>query len=240
MVEPVTVSVPSLLMPPPTEAKLLSMVESVTVSVPSLSIPPPDWLVMPPEMVSPESEAVTPAEISSTPTALLPLIVTMLAPGPSISSGPAVSVSSSVLASLTVCGWIELKIVGVELDHAPGSICVGVGLGDAVEQVARAVGSRAGIARQVDEIAGGVARFEGPDVHGVVDDPREAEAALVGGQRVKIGIDGERVTAGVNGGTAGQEGDRLSWAAIPLEPFGIEPRVGDADLVTVAAICQAA
>ena len=34
------------------------MVQSVTASVPSLSIPPPLWLVMPPEMVRPASEAV--------------------------------------------------------------------------------------------------------------------------------------------------------------------------------------
>ena len=137
---------------------------------------------MPPEMVSPERLGRHALRDIEHPTALLPLIVTVLAPGPSIISGPAVSVSSSVLDSLIVCGVDRVEDRRVELDHAAGGICVGVGLGDAVEQVARTVGSRAGIAREVDEIAGGVARFEGPDVHGVVDDPREADAALIGGQ----------------------------------------------------------
>ena len=83
-------------------------------------------------------------------TALLPLIVTTLAPGPSIISGPAVSFSSSVLESLIVCGLAALKTVGSNWIRLPGGIGVGVGLGDAVEQVARVVRARAGIAREVD------------------------------------------------------------------------------------------
>ena len=55
-------------------------------------------------MVRPVRIAVTPVEIESTSTALLPLTVTRLAPGPLITSGPAVSERVSVLESLIVCG----------------------------------------------------------------------------------------------------------------------------------------
>ena len=54
--------------------------------------------------------AVTPLETENTSTALLPLTVTRFAPGPLITSGPAVSDSVSVLDSVIVCG--EPKTVG--------------------------------------------------------------------------------------------------------------------------------
>ena len=80
--------------------------------------------------------------------------------------------------------------------------------------------------------------FEGPDVDGPVDDPREAGAALVGGQGLAFGIDGQGCAAGVDGRAAGQEGDGLGRAAVVGQRA--EPRVGDADLVAVAAVRQAA
>ena len=117
-----------------------------------------------------------------------PLIVRRFAPGPSMASWDVlVFVSSSgPLERLIVCG--VAKTVGIEYDHAAGGVLVGIGLGDAVEQVARVLaGTRAGIARQVDGVDRGGARFEGPDVHDSVHDARVAGPALVGGQRVALG-----------------------------------------------------
>jgi len=48
--------------------------------------------------------AVTPLASENTSTALLPLTVTRLAPGPSITSGPAVSESTRVLLRVIVRG----------------------------------------------------------------------------------------------------------------------------------------
>src|SRR5208337_3457212 len=81
--------------------------------------------------------------------------------------------------------------------------------------------------------------FVGADVHRAVDDSREA--ALVGGQGLaRGGIDGEGVAAGVDGGTAGHEGDGLSRSAVVLESVGVEARVSDADLIAVRAVDQPA
>jgi hypothetical protein len=75
-------------------------------------------------IVRPVSVAFTPLETENTSTALLPLTVTRLAPGPLITSGPAVSESVSVLESVIVCGvpktvgsnWIRLpSALGLEL-----------------------------------------------------------------------------------------------------------------------------
>ena len=46
--------------------------------------------------------------------------------------------------------------------------------------------------------------------------------------------------AGVDGGTAGHEGDGLGRSAIVLESVGVEARVSDADLIAVRAVDQAA
>jgi len=72
--------------------------------------------------------------------------------------------------------------------------------------------------------------FEGSDVHARPDHPREAGAALVGGQANAIGVDGQGVATGVDGEAGGHEGDGLGRAAIAGQPRG-QPRVGDADLV---------
>src|SRR5262245_22014105 len=69
------------------------MVQLVSVAVPRLYRPPPTD-ALPPVIVSPEIGAVTPPSIWNTRLALLPLIVTPAA-GPVIVSVPLVSVSSS-------------------------------------------------------------------------------------------------------------------------------------------------
>ena len=68
-----------------------------------LSMPPPKR-AEPFEIVRPVIVAVTPPETENTPTALLPLTVSRFAPGPLITSGPAVSERVSVLESVMVCG----------------------------------------------------------------------------------------------------------------------------------------
>ena len=62
---------------------------------------------------------------------------------------------------------------------------------------------------------GGTLNLVGADIDRAVDDPREAGAALVGGQGLAGGgIDGQGVAAGVDGGAAGQEGDGLGRPAV--------------------------
>ena len=74
----------------------------------------------PSAMVRPERLAVTPLETHNTSTALLPLIVTTLpAGGLSISSGPAVSVRSSVLDSVIVCGVAAVNTIGLNWISLP-------------------------------------------------------------------------------------------------------------------------
>ena len=50
----------------------------------------------------------------------------------------------------------------------------------------------------------GLGKLVGADVHAAAEDAREAWRALVGGQRVALGIDGQRIAARVDGATAGQ------------------------------------
>ena len=163
-VELVIVSVPSLAMPPPAPPllTLLLKVQLVTASVPWLLMPPPSWLVLPPQMVRPERLAVVSLETENTWTVSLPVIFRSLAPGPSITSGPAVSDRSNVADRVIDCWRGHLKDGRVELDLAAGGIGVGVGLGDAVEEVARVVRPRAGIAREVDGVDRRRAGEEGP------------------------------------------------------------------------------
>ncbi len=78
--------------------------------MPVLLMPPPLPINAPFEMVTPVMLAVTPVPTENTSTVLLPLTVRRLAPGPSITSGPAVSDSVSVLESLMVCA--EPKTIG--------------------------------------------------------------------------------------------------------------------------------
>ncbi len=99
-------------MPAPNWAELLATVQLLTVKVPPLSIPPPGFSDSPSEMVRPESVAITLFWTRNTWTALLPLIVTTLAPGPSMASRPAVSFSFRVLESVTDCGAFALKTLG--------------------------------------------------------------------------------------------------------------------------------
>ena len=69
-------------------------------------------------------------------------------------------------------------------------------------------------------------------------DPGEAGSALIGGEGVALRIDGQCVAAGVDGGAAGLEGDRLGGPAVLLQPVGVQAGVGDADLVAVDAVDQ--
>ena len=135
-VQSVTISVPVLSIPPPrvpdTASPLSSMVELVTVMVPVLAMPPPRSLSMV-QLVTVSVPALYDADVAVrdgqageggrhavvdrehaaiAPTPPLPLTVTMLAPGPSISSGPDGGFNSSVLDSLIVCGVAALKTVG--------------------------------------------------------------------------------------------------------------------------------
>ena len=82
--------------------------------------------------------------------------------------------------------------------------------------------------------------FEGADVDGAVDDPREAGAALVGGQGLPVV--GSTARALLPASMAGLPGKRaMVWVGPPLSASRwVEPRVGDADLVAVDAIDQAA
>ena len=80
------------------------------------------------------------------------MIVSMLRPGPSMATGVLVFVSGSGPLERVIVGGV-LKTVWIEFDHAAGRVLVGIGLGDAVEQVARfwLVLARA-LAREVDGV----------------------------------------------------------------------------------------
>ena len=54
------------------------------------------------------------------------------------------------------------------------------------------------------------------------------------------GVDGEGDAAGIDGGAAGDQGDGLCRSAVVPQSIGVEARVGDADLVAVDAVDQAA
>ena len=132
---------------------------------------------------------------------------------------------------------------------------LGEGELDAVDAQPGHVGGAAG-RQQPQSIAGGLERgglgppadgdrcditldLVGADVHRAVDDPDKSGAALIGGQGLSgRGIDGQGVASGVDGGAAGQEGDGLGRPAVISQRA--EPGVGDADLVAVDAVGQAA
>ena len=81
------------------------MVQSVSVAVPLLYRPPPP-LAVPPLIVSPEKDAVTPASTWNTRLSPPPLTVTPAA-GPVIVVTPVVSVSSSCVPARVIVrgGW---------------------------------------------------------------------------------------------------------------------------------------
>ena len=125
------------------------------------------------------------------------------------------------------------------IDAQPGQVGVPAG-----RQEPEAVGGgleRGGLGPPGDgERIGGVGReLVGADVDRAVDDPDESGAALIGGQGLTGGgIDGQGVAALVDGRAAGQECDGLGRPAVVGERA--EPGVGDADLVAVDAVDQAA
>ena len=97
-----------------------------------------------------------------------------------------------------------------ELSHVARAVLGGDGQAEAGPG-----GDAAGRLRRHRQVALGRLDFEGADVDGAVDDPREAGATLVGGQGLAGGgIDGQGVAAGVDGGAAGQEGDGLGRSAV--------------------------
>ncbi len=100
---------PEFARPPPSVAELPLIVQSVSATVPEFATPPPS-VSEPPLIVRPESDAVTPGSTWNTPTAPPPLIVTSPAPGPSITSAPAVSERISVPVSVIV--FAVAKTVG--------------------------------------------------------------------------------------------------------------------------------
>ena len=133
----VTVSSPanSFAIPPPSPefapaAELSSIVQPVTARMPKLSMPPPPdepgvavaAVHCPSSMVRPARLAVTPLSTWNTPTALLPLIDTMLAPGPWITSEPDRSLSFRVLVKLIVCGEDELNTAGSNVITLPSGL----------------------------------------------------------------------------------------------------------------------
>ena len=94
------------------------MVELVSVIVPLFSIPPPFPGVLPPVIVSPERDAVTPPSTSNTRLFPPPLTITPAA-GPVIEVVKAVSLSSSWAVRVIVC-WVA-KTVGSKLMVAPAN-----------------------------------------------------------------------------------------------------------------------
>ncbi len=101
-------------MPPPLLVDALSVTAAfLTVSVPKLSAPAP-LAADPAVMVMPDMVAVVFALTSMTPMALLPLIVTWLAPGPAIATPVVVLASTSVLpVRIIVCGVANAPPVAV-------------------------------------------------------------------------------------------------------------------------------
>ena len=125
------------------------------------------------------------------------------------------------------------------LDAQPGQVGVPAG-----RQQSQAVGGgleRGGLRPPADGDRCDVGvELVGADVDRAVDDPRESGAALIGGQGLAGGgIDGQGVAARVDGRAAGQEGDGLGRPAVVCSQRA-EARVGDADLVAVDAVDQAA
>ena len=84
----VSVSVPTLSMPPPWESEVFPVtVQLVTVSVPLLSMPPPSPVILPFSMVRPEIKTVAPESTRKITELLSPLIARLDAPGPAIFTG---------------------------------------------------------------------------------------------------------------------------------------------------------
>src|SRR5205085_8270813 len=86
----------------------------------------------------------------------------------------------------------------------------------------------------------GARGFVGADVDRAADDAREACAALVGDERLAGGVEGQRVRARIVGRAAGDEGVGQGRAAVVGER-GVEHGArGEADLVAVRAVGDAA
>src|SRR5215468_2355684 len=132
---PMTVAVPptSLSRPPPLTAELPEKTTSLTVSVPKLSIPPPLLLksvpALPPAIVRPEMDTVSPASTWKTRERLLPLTVSLAAPGPVIARSPVMSSSPPVRAIVPVSpesktmvsapGWASAWATAARSEPAP-------------------------------------------------------------------------------------------------------------------------
>ena len=178
----------------------------------------------PPEMVSPERVAVVPASTWNAPTAL---------DGDEARAGALDHFRTGQFAQIeraegrrecdrpgTCRGVLRIAYGEVERDHTPVEVGVRIGLVDAIAQVSGSAGAGprrrwAVVGRPVDCVIGGAARhngsFKSPDVDGAVDGSREVCAALVGSERVFIG---QGVAASVDSRAGGQQGDRLSRAAV--------------------------
>src|SRR5271157_4408342 len=85
-------------------------------------MPPPLVWLFPPEIVRPERVVTAPGSARNTSTAPPPLIVTTLAPGPSITIGPDGPPRSSVLVKVIVCGLDALKTVGANWITLPARL----------------------------------------------------------------------------------------------------------------------
>src|SRR5262245_27302084 len=130
-----TVAVPptSLSRPPPLVAELPEKTTSLTVSAPKLSMPPPLLLksvpALPPAIVRPEMDTVSPASTWKTRERLLPLTVSLAAPGPVIARSPVMSSSPPVRAMVPVSpawksmtsapGWALARATAARSEPAP-------------------------------------------------------------------------------------------------------------------------
>ena len=142
----------------------------VIVNVPSLKRAPPKVL-FPSMMLNPDMLTTVPSAMLNTSVVLLPLTVTSPAPGPSITSGPAISDSTKVAPSVIVCG--VAKTVGSKVIVSSASSTLARLTAWRRLEVA---GGRAGaVDGRVDD-QGGLS-LEGADVGCGV----EREAALVSG-----------------------------------------------------------
>ena len=133
---PRTVAVPplSLARPPPLVAELLEKTLLLTVNVPKLSRPPPFSLpALPPAIVRPEIFTVSPASTVKMREVLLPLTVSLSAPGPVIVRS-CVMVGSSVpfrrmvpvtwKLMLSAPAWVLAWVMAVRSEPATPSIRV--------------------------------------------------------------------------------------------------------------------
>src|SRR5262249_44879739 len=101
----------SFSMPPPRLAELPEKTLSLTVSTPKLSIPPPLPVpALPPAIVSPERDTVSPASTWKTRERLPPLTVSLAAPGPSIFRSSVMSISPLVRAMVPVSPSLKTMV----------------------------------------------------------------------------------------------------------------------------------